>query len=382
LTHPISATTHNDDDVFSSYANRIPPCAFLGSSRSAVSGPTSIITGQEDFVQLSSEATGSDLDDRNIYSRFARTIPSDAGTTEALILFLYNELKIEYLAVLHINDSFGSAYASKIRDAALLYAPEMEILQIPMNHRPDYSIAPEELEQALRWLQRSEFLFSIVVLLDSSSHDAFMVEAQRMGLVGSGQHNFKFIDGFDINSLTNRVFEYGSELHLAYSGTGIIRAGGGILGESHFDKLTQKLQQIKQSTRDILYASSLLPGDPCPLLTHEKFFSPTVFDQTSYYFDATILLAWLLARQWGKTWCSLAKNCTISFLTHTLKASLAQSFWILPPNHELPTARISRYLTSWTSTLGTIGTLVTPVMSDRYDFSLPSRIYLKKVSGK
>jgi hypothetical protein len=289
LTHPITATDQ-DDPIFASHLNHIPPCAFIGASRSSVSGPVSVIAGLEGFVLLSGQSTSSDLDDRNRYPRFARTIPSDEGTAEALVLFLHHELNIDYLAVISINDSFGNAYASRIRDAARLYCPEMEILQIPVAYKPDYSISKAEIQQAVWGLKRSEYLFSIVIFLDNISHDAFMLEAYRMGLAGSGQHNFLFTDGFDVNGLTNRVFEYGSELHLAYSGTGIIRAGGGILGESRFDKFKEELRRIKQSTNDFRYAASLLPGDPSPLLSDDSFFNPTQLDHASYNFDATILM--------------------------------------------------------------------------------------------
>ncbi|KAL3913832.1 MAG: hypothetical protein SGILL_006335, partial [Bacillariaceae sp.] len=167
ITHPYTnknntSTTNDevDDGGGSTSQNdlRLQPCAFLGASRSAVSGPTSIITGLEDFVQISGESTSTSLDDRNVYPRFARSIPSDAGTAEALILFLVKELKLTHLAVLNINDSFGNAYATMIRDAARQVAPDLEILQVPMDHRGDFTVAHEDLNRAVTTLRRSEFL--------------------------------------------------------------------------------------------------------------------------------------------------------------------------------------------------------------------------------
>jgi Receptor family ligand binding region/7 transmembrane sweet-taste receptor of 3 GCPR len=290
LTHPrINVTDDLGDEEFA-YKNHLPPCAFLGASQSAVSGPTSIITGLNDFVQLSGESTSSDLDDRNQYPRFARTVPSDAGTAEALIQFLHEELKLEHLAVINVNDSFGNAYARNIRDAARLHATGMEILQISVDHDKDYVIAAEELKRAVGTLKRSDFAYSIVVFGNMESHDALMMEAEHQGLAGSGQYNFMFTDGFNINQLTTRVFNLGSPLHRAYSGTGIIRASGGIHGESRFDTLTEKHENIVRSAPDVKYAASLLPGDTPALITDQKFLHPVRFHSTSYNFDAAILI--------------------------------------------------------------------------------------------
>ncbi|KAG7371356.1 7 transmembrane sweet-taste receptor of 3 GCPR [Nitzschia inconspicua] len=247
-------------------------------------------TGLNDFVQLSAQSTSTDLDDRNKYPRFARTIPSDAGTTEALVLFLHNELHLDYFAVLNINDSFGNDYATNIRDVARHLAPNMTLLQVPLDHDPTTSLGEEEILEAFHMLKQSQILYCVVVLLDTESHHAFMSIAAREGLAGTGKHNFIFTDGFDAGSLTNRVFEYNSTLHRAYSGAGIIRASGGSPGEARYDKLSDSLRQIKQSESDVLFATSLLPGDPSRLTNSDEFFGALRSDSTSFFFDATILM--------------------------------------------------------------------------------------------
>jgi hypothetical protein len=296
ITHPHINITKEEASF--QQAHRLEPCAFLGASRSAVSGPTSIITGLEDYVQLSGESTSGDLDDRIKYPRFARVIPSDADTVQALVLFLTQELGLTHLAVMNINDSFGNAYATMIRDAARQYAPELEILQIPMDHRGDYSIPQEDIARAVSALNASQFLYSVVILLDTKTHDDFMLEAHRQGLAGSRQHNFMFTDGFDFSTLLlNRSFDPDDPLFQAYSGAGIIRAGGGLPGEEKLDTLARKLRAIKKSVPDMHYVASILPGNP--FLEDEA-----VFDQLnphqSFNFDATILM--------GLSVCAAAMN--------------------------------------------------------------------------
>ncbi|KAL3912471.1 MAG: hypothetical protein SGILL_006868, partial [Bacillariaceae sp.] len=281
-----------------------------------VSGPTSIITGLEDFVQLSGESTSVDLDDRTQYPRFGRTIPSDAGTAGALVQFLANELHLTHLAILNINDSFGNAYATMIRDAARRYAPDLEIIQIPMDRDLDFSITEDDIARSVSVLKRSQFLYSVVILLDTETHDAFMLEAHKQGLAGSTQHNFLFTDGFDFTSLvSNREFHPDDPLFQAYHGAGIIRASGGLPGEAKFDGLTQKLQELKQSTADMQYVASQLPGNP--FLDDIDFFNPLNYHATSFNFDAAILM--------GLSVCAAATNNDLVLSGTALYNQLSQT---------------------------------------------------------
>lgn len=52
---------------------RPPPCAFVGAFSSAVSVPTSIVTGLQHFPQVSGVSTSTDLDDTTQFPNFART---------------------------------------------------------------------------------------------------------------------------------------------------------------------------------------------------------------------------------------------------------------------------------------------------------------------
>lgn len=80
------------------------PCAIVGPTRSAVSGPTSIVSGLRNYPQISGASTSADLDDKELYPKFARTIPSDDGTAEAIVVYLRHQLGLQRLAVININD--------------------------------------------------------------------------------------------------------------------------------------------------------------------------------------------------------------------------------------------------------------------------------------
>ena len=55
------------------------PCAFVGAYRSSISIPSALLTGLQDYPQVSGASTSSDLDDKAQYPFFARTIPSDSS---------------------------------------------------------------------------------------------------------------------------------------------------------------------------------------------------------------------------------------------------------------------------------------------------------------
>ncbi len=70
------------------------PCAFIGATRSAVSIPTSIITGLRGYPQISPISTSTQLEETTQFQLFGRTIPSDAGTAVPAILYLRHELGV------------------------------------------------------------------------------------------------------------------------------------------------------------------------------------------------------------------------------------------------------------------------------------------------
>jgi hypothetical protein len=80
------------------------PCAIIGSFRSAESIPTSIVSGLRHYPQISGGSTSTDLDDKTVFSKFARTIPSDDGTTRAAIVYIRYQLGLKHMAVISIDD--------------------------------------------------------------------------------------------------------------------------------------------------------------------------------------------------------------------------------------------------------------------------------------
>jgi hypothetical protein len=186
------------------------PCAFLGAYQSAVSIPMSIVTGLLGYPQVSSGSTSAELDDKSQYPLFGRTVPSDAGNAIPLIIYFREVLQITNLAVINVNDAYGNAYVDGMRNAAQEHAPDMTILQIPLN-----SDGEESIKSAVDGLKKTGFRFVFAIVFTTDTHDALLTEAYSQGVAGNGLHNWLFGDSF-LGTLDDRTFEEGSPLHLAY----------------------------------------------------------------------------------------------------------------------------------------------------------------------
>lgn len=281
------------------------PCAFLGAVRSAVSIPMSILTGVQGYPQLSGFSTSADLDDKNQYPLFGRTIPSDFGNAVPIILYFSQELNIEYLAVLHVNDEYGNFFAEGLRQAAKLYAPHMVIQTVDLP--PPQDVTKSGIRDAIFLLRETGFNFIFGIMFGSETFDAVMEEAYLQKIAGNGHHNWFFSDSFN-SALINRQIERDSPLHLAYRGVGLMEASGGIVGERLFDNFQQKLKELKNPD-DLEYLSSIMPVNKT-LVFEDGFMNPLKSGYISFVYEAALAvgLAACTATRYG--------NLTLDGYTH------------------------------------------------------------------
>jgi len=86
----------------------------VGAATSASTMPTALISGAVDIPQISYSATSTQLD-KPLYTRFSRTIPTDATVAQS-ICDLWVQLGFKNAAVVHASDGYGQAYADAIVD--------------------------------------------------------------------------------------------------------------------------------------------------------------------------------------------------------------------------------------------------------------------------
>jgi hypothetical protein len=282
-----------------SSSKTLPPCAFVGDSRSADSIPTSIITGLRGYPQISPGSTSVLLNNKAQFPLFARTIPSDDSTAVSLVLYFRDVLKIQHLGVVHMNSAYGIPFAEGIVAAAIELAPEMLIrtVDVPVD------ATPETIEFAVSFLRATDYTYFFGILGPTKVLDSFLFEAHAQGLVGNGM-NWMFSDtvGGDIVS---RTFEKGSSLEQAFMGSGMLLSSSGNSDVNpKLGQLTTAMKGFKDSVSDLEYIDSILPkhpgepnfGDGFDLYAEEFLRSPGPIG--GFVYDAVIAIGLAACQAW------------------------------------------------------------------------------------
>eukprot|EP00934_Nitzschia_sp_Nitz4_P003762 Nitzschia sp. Nitz4//scaffold94_size78252//34841//37933//NITZ4_005469-RA/size78252-augustus-gene-0.72-mRNA-1//-1//CDS//3329560383//3752//frame0 len=266
------------------------PCSYTGAFTSANTIPSSILSGLRGYPQISGRSTSSDLDDKSQFPLFARTVPPDSGNSVPIILFLHHVLKIEHLAVVNVNDSFGNSFVQGLRNAAILYAPDLEILQVTVE-----TSQSDWIQGALQRIKDSEFRYTFALLYGQDHHDQFFEAAYDMGMAGNGDYSW-FLGDTYTQFNDGRVFEPNSTLSLAYRGVGQIQASGGIrdIGLDNFDKFMATYETLNNPD-DLHYLYSLMPWEdpkiyPDTFVDESDFSLPSLGLHTPFLYEAVVAL--------------------------------------------------------------------------------------------
>lgn len=273
------------------------PCAIIGAVRSAVSIPTSLITGLRGYPQVSGMSTSATLDDKTLYPLFGRTVPSDVGTATAAVLYIRYVLGIRFIAMVHTSDAYGTAYARGMRDVIPEHAPDLAIVTFILR----FGASKEEARNVVKLLKDTQSMYFFGVLFNDDA-DAVLTEAIEQGIAGTGRHNWLFSDA--IGSVEARAIRRNSVLRKAYQGTSVTKA------TASSDVLAAAMRELGSSKEDIDHLKSILPRyqdgpDSEPKLIHtdivdgESFLSsPGLW--AGFLFDATIAV--------GLSACAAARN--------------------------------------------------------------------------
>mmetsp|Transcript_45961 Transcript_45961/g.111330 ORF Transcript_45961/g.111330 Transcript_45961/m.111330 type:complete len:1269 (+) Transcript_45961:97-3903(+) len=282
------------------------PCAFLGAYTSSNSQPTSIVTSLFGYPQVSGSSTSQELDDIDQHSLFARTVPSDADNAVPMLKYFEDVLHVKRFAVIHVNDAFGNGFVISFRRAARIYAPDMEILAIPLLEGAERQAAEE--------LKESGFTYVFCLAFTNEVHDNLMLAAHELGVAGDGAHTWFFGDSFG-GTLKGRNFEAGSALQKAYNGVGMLEVAGGLPGDPAYDSFVSELEKLRNPT-DLEYLGTLFPqhtapeyGSSPPFVDDDTFLS-TALQSTyaAFFYEATIAL--------GIAACSAISGNTLTGQTH------------------------------------------------------------------
>ncbi|CAB9518280.1 Gamma-aminobutyric acid (GABA) B receptor [Seminavis robusta] len=273
------------------------PCAFVGSYRSAVSMPTSIITGLQGYPQWAAMSTSSALDNPDQFPLAGRLNPSDDGTAVAAILF-FQSIQVQHLAVLHTSDAYGNAYVNGLIQAAAIHAPSMQILSVDL----PFHASEEIIQRRVAKLKATGFRYFFGIIFDAVHYDPLMSEAVRQGIAGTGEHQWIFSDGVGVGRMIGAKHKPGSPLLAASRGTGMITAVGGLLKnaveEDHpsqqqptspYDRLALALRDIQNNPYDLSYLSFKLPHYP----EHPDYDASILFADPEFFHEPGLLAPFL-----------------------------------------------------------------------------------------
>lgn len=177
--------------------------------------------------------------------------------------------------------AFGNSYVRAMRETASEIAPDLDILQIPLDNNDEIGIP-----DAISTLKQSNYQFVFAIVLSVETHDKLMTEAVNQGVAGTGHHNWIFSDLF-LSVLKDRVLEVGSPLQKAYSGVGMFAASG--MSGDKVDEFIETMKELKNPT-DAAYLNSVVPGlGATGYFGKHSFLNPVEFDYTLYFYEAAIL---------------------------------------------------------------------------------------------
>jgi len=268
LNHIIALTDPHDEKQLEEkeqqQQQQLVPCAILGSGGSSLSISTSTISSSRGFPQISSLATSIALDNKKQHSLFGRTIPSDEGTAVSVVVKL-KEWKVRYVAVLHINDAYGNAFADGIRHAAnqLDYGDGHKLTVVNVNI--DSGADDAAIQNAIQQLKATQYTYFFGVLTFSVL-DRVMIEAYHQQIAGTGLHTWLFSDSLG-SAVTRRGFTRGTPLERAFRGSGKLSATGGmpamngIMDYGPYDRLALAMRKLREDERDLEFLEAHLPRE-------------------------------------------------------------------------------------------------------------------------
>ena len=264
--------------------DRPPVCAFQGASRSSVSMATATIAGIRGYPQISAASTSPYLSSANakdLYPLFGRTIPSDDAIGVPIMDYFQSQLNIEHLAVLYVNDPYGTAFARSLHENA---APHMTIKSVEIAPVVDNKDKEESnVQRAVRELKDSQYQYIFAVINNGDLTKKVMMEAYEQGIAGTSTHTWLFSDSSlgAILDTTTGVIETNSPMHKALKGAGVLMASAGLT--EHVPNLAsyyESLDEIAQSPADIDY---VIRKSPKPEAFADKGLPNLTFDTHDPY---------------------------------------------------------------------------------------------------
>ncbi|CAB9505261.1 acid type B receptor subunit 2 [Seminavis robusta] len=272
--------------------NEKRPCAFIGPIRSALALPTSMITGLRGYPQLSGSTTSKALDDPSAHPLFARTLGSDDLNAAPLLKFLRDDLNVKNLAVLHLNEPYGTSYVEALKQAVAEEFSDFSLATISMPYR---QLDKQTIAEAVRSLKLTRYRYFYVIVFDV--WDEVMTEAYQQGIAGNKDYTWLFSDTVGPWQLLTQKFKRGSILHKVYQGIGVVAFTAGPAAEGFGASVTES-----QGQADFDFLLKLAPYGLSGVMNQDQATLQQVLSAYApFFYDATIALGLSACRALNST---------------------------------------------------------------------------------
>ena len=158
------------------------PVAMIGEIRSAVSQVLATLGGVEGVPLVSSASTSTDLDNKDSYPYFGRTIPTNVGDAEAFVYYATQTIGISNIGLVYVRDSYGTAFGN----AVVMAAQQNGGLSVTIaSYEP--VLDQQSVNDAISALQRGG-VKHIFAVLNTGTFRYFMGAAVEAGIAGTNEH--------------------------------------------------------------------------------------------------------------------------------------------------------------------------------------------------
>ena len=188
-----------------------PATAVLGAYRSAVTAPLAILSGVHGIPQVSAASTSLDLDAKEQYPLFGRTVANSVGEA-AVALQYFDSLASSHVAIFFVADAYGSALQKVFSESAA----ERNITTVSFAISIDATEA--QTRDVLEQLADSN-IRHIYAIVYEHQLDSIAAGAEEFGLLG--QDYFWLYPGLDLDAVQMRQ-------HPALVGAAILTMQGGL----------------------------------------------------------------------------------------------------------------------------------------------------------
>jgi ABC-type branched-subunit amino acid transport system substrate-binding protein len=190
---PVQAARHlfnaNNDVTHHHSLQRPKPVSILGSYRSAVSFPLSVLSGALGIPHMNCASTSSVMDNKDQSPTFMRTVPTNAVDAEAAVLYFRDHLQISHFGVLFVRDAYGSQFASDLGAACATNNITMTMVSYEDGDMLSIRNAMQMLKNyGLR------YLFGVISAAPTTIK-LLVNEAKNAGIMGNSDYSWLFAEG-------------------------------------------------------------------------------------------------------------------------------------------------------------------------------------------